>query len=76
MEGISEALSYELAPFGCNVKIVEPGAIATDFAGRSFDFRNDESMVEYQETVAKLMTGFEKGLKSDFGTDCCGKGHL
>ena len=59
MEGISEALSYELAPIGIQVKIVEPGAIATDFAGRSFDFTNDESLGEYQGIVQSLMGGME-----------------
>ncbi len=62
VEGISEALSYELSQIGIKVKIVEPGAIATDFAGRSFDFSNDESMTEYQETVAKLWAGFGNAL--------------
>lgn len=54
VEGLSEALHYELAAFGAKVKIVEPGMIATDFGGRSFDFVNDENMQEYQETVQKL----------------------
>lgn len=58
MEGLSEALHYELEPFGVKVKIIEPGMIATDFGGRSFDFVNDEALVEYQETVAKVMGGF------------------
>jgi NADP-dependent 3-hydroxy acid dehydrogenase YdfG len=62
VEGISEALSYELGNIGIQVKIVEPGAIATDFAGRSFDFRNDESLAEYQQLVATLMEGFGKAL--------------
>jgi NADP-dependent 3-hydroxy acid dehydrogenase YdfG len=54
VEGISEALNYEVEAFGGKVKIVEPGSIATDFAGRSFDFNNDESMTAYQNIVAKL----------------------
>jgi NAD(P)-dependent dehydrogenase (short-subunit alcohol dehydrogenase family) len=54
VEGLSEALSWELEPLGVRVKIVEPGAIKTDFAGRSFDFSNDEGMVEYQPIVQKL----------------------
>ena len=62
VEGLSEALHYELEPLGVRVKIVEPGAIATDFGGRSFDFANDESLSEYQQTVGKLMSGFETAL--------------
>lgn len=56
VEGISESLNYEVEQFGGQVKIVEPGMIATDFSGRSFDFSNDESMAEYQKIVGALMT--------------------
>lgn len=35
LEGLSDALAEELAPFGVNILIVEPGAFRTDFAGRS-----------------------------------------
>lgn len=55
VEGISESLNYEVEQFGGQVKIVEPGMIATDFSGRSFDFSNDESMAEYQKIVGALM---------------------
>jgi NADP-dependent 3-hydroxy acid dehydrogenase YdfG len=55
VEGISEALRFETAAFNGRVKLVEPGAILTDFAGRSLDLSNDESMVEYQALVGKLM---------------------
>ncbi len=54
VEGLSEALHYELEPMGIKVKIIEPGMINTDFGGRSFDFANDESIAEYQQTVQKL----------------------
>lgn len=59
VEGLSEALHYELEPVGIGVKIIEPGAIATDFGGRSFHFANDPEMTEYQPTVAKLMAAFQ-----------------
>ncbi|MDD2674402.1 MAG: SDR family oxidoreductase [Flavobacterium sp.] len=56
VEGISESLNYEVDQFGGQVKIIEPGMIATDFSGRSFDFSNDETMVEYQNIINALMT--------------------
>ena len=56
VEGISEALSYEVEQFNGKVKIIEPGAITTDFVSRSFDFSNDESLIEYQPLVGKVMT--------------------
>lgn len=65
VEGLSEALHYELEAIGGKVKIVEPGAIATDFGGRSFDFTNDESMTEYQDTVQKIMQAFSNVFESN-----------
>ena len=58
VEGLSEALHFELASMGIGVKIIEPGMIATDFAGRSFDFANDPPIDEYQEIVGKVMGAF------------------
>ncbi len=58
VEGLSEALHYELEPLGVRVKIVEPGMIKTDFGGRSFDFQNDESLADYQELVGKVFAAF------------------
>jgi len=60
VEGLSEALHYELEPFGVKVKIVEPGMIKTNFGGSSFDFALDESMTEYLPTVA----GMQKAMGS------------
>lgn len=59
VEGISEALSFEMEQIGVRVKIVEPGLIATDFGGRSFDFSNNEEMVEYQPIVGALFKSFQ-----------------
>jgi len=55
VEGISESLNFELATFGAKVKIIQPGATATDFAGRSFDFKNDVNLPEYQGLMDNLM---------------------
>lgn len=54
VEGISEAMHYELEAAGIKTKIVEPGMINTDFGGRSFDMVNDENMTEYQPVVQAL----------------------
>ena len=56
VEGLSEALHYELEAVGIKVKIVEPGMINTDFGGRSFDFAVDDSMPEYLPVVAGMQT--------------------
>jgi NADP-dependent 3-hydroxy acid dehydrogenase YdfG len=63
VEGLSEALHFELEAIGVKMKIVEPGMIRTDFGGRSFDFSNDETMSEYQETIQKLFAVFGEAAK-------------
>ncbi len=57
VEGITESLVFELAKIGVKAKIVEPGTIATDFGGRSFDYQIDESIPEYKEMGDTLMQG-------------------
>ncbi|MFZ1809514.1 MAG: SDR family oxidoreductase [Cyclobacteriaceae bacterium] len=54
VEGISESLHYEMKEIGVKVKIVEPGFIATDFGGRSFDFQVG-SIEDYQLIIKALM---------------------
>ena len=51
VEGLSEALHYELVPFGIRVKIIEPGGVRTDFSGRSFVFTHDPELGDYQPLV-------------------------
>ena len=69
VEGISESLRYEVEQFGGKVKIIEPGAIATDFAGRSFDFNNDEKLSAYQNIVGKIMSAFPQMIKNASSTN-------
>ena len=47
VEGLSEALHYELEPLGIRVRIVEPGMIKTNFGGSSFDFAMKEGLTDY-----------------------------
>lgn len=64
VEGISESLSFELEAIGLKVKIVEPGMINIDFAGRSFDFQNNENLTEYQPIVGAVMQGFGEAAQN------------
>ena len=57
VEGITESLVFELEQIGVKAKIVEPGTIKTDFAGRSFDLQNDESINEYQPMIKAMIAG-------------------
>jgi NAD(P)-dependent dehydrogenase (short-subunit alcohol dehydrogenase family) len=51
VEGFTEALHFELVPFGIRTKIIEPGGVNTDFSGRSFVFTNDRDLEDYQPMV-------------------------
>jgi NAD(P)-dependent dehydrogenase (short-subunit alcohol dehydrogenase family) len=55
LEGWSESLAFELAPFGVRVKTVAPGGIATDFAGRSLVLTMHPA---YADAMAKVMAAF------------------
>ena len=48
LEGLSEALAQEVAPFGIKVLIVEPGAFRTDFAGGAL--RHMPELEAYRDT--------------------------
>lgn len=62
MEGISEALSFEMAEIGVKVKIIEPGAIRTSL---KFVLMNDESISEYQKMLRPFME-FAKNLAGEW----------
>jgi len=58
LEGFSEALAPEVAPFGIKVLIVEPGAFRTGFSGGAL--AQSREMPEYAETVGptrEMITG-------------------
>ncbi len=49
LEGISDALAKEVAPFGIKVTALAPGSFRTDWAGRSM-VRTARSITDYNET--------------------------
>jgi NAD(P)-dependent dehydrogenase (short-subunit alcohol dehydrogenase family) len=52
LEGLSETLAKEMAPFGIGVTVVEPGAFRTDFRGRSMR-QSSIRLPEFAETLGK-----------------------
>jgi NADP-dependent 3-hydroxy acid dehydrogenase YdfG len=60
IEGFSESLHYELEAIGIGVKIVEPGAVFTDYGGRSLDAHLENIPAEYTAFVHKLIPQYQK----------------
>jgi NAD(P)-dependent dehydrogenase (short-subunit alcohol dehydrogenase family) len=54
VEGLSEGLWYELGAFGIKVKLIEPGAIKTDFGGRSMDAWDISNLPDYTGFMDKV----------------------
>jgi NAD(P)-dependent dehydrogenase (short-subunit alcohol dehydrogenase family) len=50
VEGMSESLAQEVAPFGIKVMIIEPGALRTEWTGRSAVFAQEHA--DYAGTPA------------------------
>ena len=59
VEGLSEALSYELATVGIKVKIVEPGGVKTNFGTTSFDLNVEGSPKAYGPLVEKFVAAMQ-----------------
>ncbi|MEM6269608.1 MAG: SDR family oxidoreductase [Bacteroidota bacterium] len=61
VEGLSEALSFELEAIGVRVKLIEPGIINTNFeATVRQNLHVDPSMEEYGEFLQKVMQGMQQ----------------
>lgn len=60
VEGFSESLQFELQPFNIRVKIIEPGAIKTDFYDRSMDVMSKPGLTVYNAYVNKALPNMNK----------------
>lgn len=65
LEGMSEAMRYELAPLGIDVVIVEPGPFSTSFFGNMIAPKEMEVATAYQHVV-EFGDGFGKQVMSMF----------
>ncbi|MBC7682005.1 MAG: SDR family NAD(P)-dependent oxidoreductase [Ferruginibacter sp.] len=57
VEGFSEGLAQELAPFGIRVTIVEPGAFRTDFLDGQSMRTGSQPLVDYAAQSAQVVEG-------------------
>jgi NAD(P)-dependent dehydrogenase (short-subunit alcohol dehydrogenase family) len=53
VDGFSESLHYELRQFNIKVKIIEPGAIKTDFYSRSISVAKKAGLTAYDNYIAR-----------------------
>ena len=68
LEGLSDALRLELAPFGIAVALVEPAAIASDFAATS------ETMLRVETQSARNPNGYQ--TECEHPVENGAKGHI
>jgi NAD(P)-dependent dehydrogenase (short-subunit alcohol dehydrogenase family) len=64
VEGLSEGLWYELGAFGVRVKLIEPGAIKTDFGGRSMDVWDFSKVPDYSGFMGKVKAARDNFVKN------------
>jgi NAD(P)-dependent dehydrogenase (short-subunit alcohol dehydrogenase family) len=55
MEGLSESLRLEMAPFGVNVIIIEPGIVDTNFFKPMKMAKKSESDITYKDVTDKII---------------------
>jgi len=66
LEGLSESLRFELAPFGVNVVIIEPGVIKTNFMKNLRMAKKAESDTVYRDITDKVVSGVK--MMAEMGT--------
>lgn len=58
LEGLSEGLALELAPFGIRVKIVEPGGVKTNFSTSSLVIARKEDVNAYDTLLDNVFAAY------------------
>jgi len=65
LEGVSEALRYELSPLGIDVVLVEPGPFSTSFFGNIIPGDDEQAAAAYPH-VGAFFEGFENSVQEAF----------
>ena len=64
VEGLTESLTFELRPLGIRMRLIEPGAIATDFGGRSMDYLEKDGLNDYDDMLARFNKARDEAVKA------------
>ena len=79
LEGFSEALTYELAPLGITVKLIEPGGVvSTNFGKRSgAEAGQSQAPSDYDAFLSATEADFRRPARNGLGQrGGCRQGHL
>jgi len=66
LEGLSECLRLEMAPFGVDVIIIEPGVIKTNFLNPVKLAKKSESDTAYRDITSRVVSGVK--MMAEMGT--------
>ena len=66
LEGLSECLRLEMAPFGVDVVIIEPGVIKTNFLNPVKLAKKSESDTAYRDITSRVVSGVK--MMAEMGT--------
>jgi NAD(P)-dependent dehydrogenase (short-subunit alcohol dehydrogenase family) len=66
LEGLSESLRFEFAPFGVDVVIIEPGVIKTNFMKNMKMAKKSELDTVYKDITTKVVSGVK--MMAEMGT--------
>ena len=62
VEGFTEALYYEVKPFGVRLKLIEPGGFRTNFQTSSITWTNDPAVEVYREKMKAFRNARDERL--------------
>lgn len=64
VEGFTESLRFELEPFNIQVRLIEPGAVKTEFAGRSAEFADITHFADYKPYQERVLNALKKAANN------------